>query len=237
MPGAAARKRSLLLAVSTAALTAGGPALAAREQALDEGLFVIRRGGEIIGQEQFVIQPGTTRDTRAGFAVTTRAQYPPAGTARSLAALVQFQPDSQLNSARYELLDGAQQVMLVRFTPRRITVRLGRPGRESTREYPGGTRQILADDSLFAPLAILPGMAPGPVTLFSPRSGRRTPAMLVVRDPEPTVIGGERRSLVWVSLRGGADSRDLWFDDRGRLLKVVLPSRDVSAIREPLPPR
>ncbi|MFQ6045977.1 MAG: hypothetical protein ACE5PT_06415 [Gemmatimonadales bacterium] len=200
----------------------------------DEGSFDIIRNGEVVGREQFSIRQAATRGARSAITVVTRAQYPPDAAGSSLSLAVEFQPDSQVSLAQYELAGGTERV-LVRFTPGRITVRIGRPGRESTREYPGGPRPVLVDDSLFASLAVPPGTRPGLVTLFSPRDGRRTPASLVVAGREATTVGREERILKRLTLRTAAESRHLWFDERGRLIKVEVPALGIRVLRSPPP--
>lgn len=224
----------VILATLALSATAGGlsrPQPATRVWAADdEGSFDIMRNGELVGRERFTIRQAALRGARSGLRVVTRAQYPPDTPGRTLSLAAEFQPDSLISIARYELGGGSERV-LVRFTRGRITVRIGRRGWESTREYPGGPRPVLVDDSLFATLAVPPGLDPGLVTLFSPRDGRKSPASLVVAGPEPTSVGGRRRILNRLTLRTAAESRHLWFDDDGRLIKVDAPALGVTAVR------
>jgi hypothetical protein len=93
------------------------------------------------------------------------------------------------------------------FGSRRITVRLASDGTEVAREYPGGSRTIVE-----------PGA-----------SGRRAGTLEDRgQDHLPGVRGGPVRHM---ALTSGADVVDLWYDAAGRLLRIAIPGKDLTAER------
>lgn len=198
-------------------------------QTVDAGTFVILRGEDIVGLEAFELR--RVVGAGAGFTLTTSATYPPTQPDHTLRAVLQIGADSSVLSARFDFENTIRQFVLVDVGARRVTVRIGMPNGESTREYPSGARNLLAQDSLFALYALLPGLTPGTVRLLWPRDGRRAGGELVVYGREPTQLGPNQRGLVHMSLGSGPSVRHLWFDDSGRLIKVTIPALGLTAIR------
>ena len=90
---------------------------------------------------------------------------------------------------------------------------------------------LLIDDSLVSLLALLPGVEPGSITLFYPRSGRTRRATLDNQGVERTEVNGDERQLRHITLSTGDHVRHLWYDSRGRLIKVEIPFDGLTAIR------
>ncbi len=114
-----------------------------------------------------------------------------------------------------------------------MTVRLVTPAGETAREYPSAPPHLLLDDSLFAPHAVALPLAPGTVRAITLRGGTRGTADLADHGLERTAVGTTQRSLHHFSVTVDGERRDLWYDDRGRLWKVAIPSRSVIALRSP----
>jgi hypothetical protein len=132
-----------------------------------------------------------------------------------------------------DLEGGGQPNVFVDFTARRITVRTRTSAGESASQYPRSARLLVVDDALFAIFALLPGKAPGTLTLFYPRNGRRHQARLEDLGTETTrVEGGERQLRHW-ALGSGDLLRHFWYDSLGRLMKIEMPSAHLTATRSP----
>lgn len=114
-------------------------------------------------------------------------------------------------------------------TPRRITVRIATADGETGREYPGGPDAVVADERMLSLFALLARRTTGPVTVHGPPPGGRRAGTLedagVERLPG---LGFDTRRLV---LRTGEDVVQVWLDLRGRLIRVEIPSRGLSAER------
>jgi hypothetical protein len=112
---------------------------------------------------------------------------------------------------------------------RRITVRVASSAGESAHEHPGGAHAVVADERVLSLYALLAHVDPGPVTVYGPPPGGRRAGTLEDAGTEPAPDGGPPfRRLV---LRSGEDIVRIWLDDAGRLIRVEIPSRSLTAER------
>lgn len=117
----------------------------------------------------------------------------------------------------------------VTATTRRLTMRVASGTGEVAREYPGGSQSVVADErvlSLYALLALVP---PGPVIVHGPPPGGRREGTLEDGGTGPMPNGGPQARRL--TLRSGEDIVRVWLDEGGRLLRVEVPSRGLSAER------
>ncbi len=203
---------------------------------IDSASFVVSRGSAEIGREELRIHQGRPSEAGGGhmgtgYSVSTTAYYPSNRSYATAASMVQFDSDSQPSSAWMELEGGGQPNVFVDLTARRITVRTRTSAGESASQYPRSARLLVVDDSLLAVFAALPGRAPGTVTLFYPRTGRRSQASLKDLGTETTLFEGSERQLRHWTLGSGDLLRHLWYDSLGRLMKIEMPSADLTATR------
>lgn len=230
-PGCSAvnpRRVSLALAVLTATAV---PAVSAAPQGpiLDAGTLVISRSGAVVGREEFTVRRGRSGGPD-GYTITSTATYPPASPRVTLSPAVELGPDSIPVQVQFDIHGDGQARVYARFGPRRVTLRVVRPGGESARELPATGREIVADDSVFGLYAIPP--ARGTRQAVFPRSGARLPAEVVDRGTERTTLQGVPRELRHDVLRLGSQERHLWYDQDGRLMKVEIPALSLMAERE-----
>ncbi|MBI4419754.1 MAG: hypothetical protein HY560_02940 [Gemmatimonadetes bacterium] len=219
---------SITVALSTAA---------SQQRVLDSGALTISQGGIVIGREEFTVRAGRASGGRDGFTIASSVFYPPDRAEATLAPVVEVGPDSVPITLQLDVFDGAQRRVYAQLGARRVTVRSVSPQGESVREYPGGGRFVIVDDSSFALNAIPPGRAPGSVSVLWPRHGRREAGELADLGMARTEVGVRSAELQHFQLTTGADTRDLWYDERGRLMKVDVPAAGLSAVRAPGPGR
>lgn len=230
--GLAARRWALALAAAVAG-TPADRAYATQERVIDGGTLLVLREGQLVGLEEFQVRQSGRPGGPQTLTITATAHYPAERPTHVLVASVRFGGDSVVSSARFEV-QGTESgaLALVTVSGRRITVRIGLPGRESTREYPGTTPPTLLDDSLFAIHAVSPPIGTGGATgMLWPRAGRMRPGTVTAAGRAETTVGGVRRMLHHVTLTAGGPIRHLWFDDEGRLQKVEAPEVGVTAER------
>ena len=206
------------------------PAMA-QGRILDQGVLRVVAGGTEIAREEFTITLGSAVAGGAGLRITATAFYPPRRTKITISPFVELGPDSMPRLVQYEATNGDDERVLAQIGPRRLTIRRISSRGESAREYPGAPRTMIVDDSVFSLYAVPPGTASGTVRLVSPRRDVREDYDLTNRGFEETVVAGQRMDLLHLVLTAGTDSRHLWYDDSGRLMKVEIPLRRLYAER------
>jgi len=214
---------------------AASPALSlAQGRAIDEGTYVLTRGGAVIGTESFQVQrvPG-----QALIRITAMRTV---GDQRTTAWLT---ADSLGTPEAFSLTVKQGSVTELSLKAMAAPGRLSstwqdRRGNEAMKEFvvaPAGT--VILDDELANPYYFSAlHRRGGGVKVISPRAGRDFPATLVAGGLEPIDVGGRKVTATRYTLTGagGGSPRDFWVDAAGRVLRVVLPG-GVTATREELP--
>ncbi len=213
-------------------------ALLALQAPLDEGTLLVRQDTAEIGREAFRLSAAPGGAGGAGWTLVSAVRYDRTRPIVVLNPILQLGPDSAPASLEYTVADPREPLRILGQLARaRFTVRLLGRRTERAREFPAAGRVVVLDDSVFA-LYLFAGWQAGPgavpVTAIFPRGGRREP--LVVQDlgVEATTLNRGAASLRHVSVTGGANQLvHLWLDRAGRLLKVEIPSRHLTAERTP----
>ena len=203
---------------------------------LDRAVFLVSRGSDVIGREELRLHSGQLSETGtgfegAGFTVSVTAYYPSSRSYASATSIVHLSPDSLPSGARLDLDGSGQPNAFVDFTARRITVRNRTSAGESAGQYPRPGRVLLVDESLLSMLALLPGTTPGSITLFYPRTGRMSSVQLADHGSETTVVSDVEHVLRHLSVESRDLEWHLWYDSRGRLLKLEIPADGLTAVR------
>jgi hypothetical protein len=206
-------------------------AAAAQDRVLDRGTLSIMQGDRVVGYEEFVVHRGRRSGATDGYTISSTARYPADRPTRSITAVVELGPDSLPAATALEAEDGELQRVLMVFAPRRVTVRRKTRGGESAREFPGGGTHLILCDSLFGYHAIAPGSRGEPVRSITLRGGERSPADVTDHGVEPTPVGTEQLPLRRIGIAVEGRTRYLWYDQAGRLIKLAIPHRGLTALR------
>ncbi len=220
--------RSSFLAGLAATWAAALPPARAQGPILDAGAFTITRNGIAVGREDFTIRRGRSSGPD-GYTIATTVMYPPAAPRIRLAPVVELSADSLPVQVQFDVFGSGQRRVYVQFNPRRITVRVVRPGGESARELPASGRELVADDSVFALYALMP--VGERFQVIAPRDADRQAARLTDLGLAQTTLGGVVHELRHVVLHLGEEERHLWFDREGKLQKVEVPAAGLVAER------
>ncbi len=217
------------------ALAALAPAAAGAQSTLDEGTFRILVGGREVGRETFSI-----KQSGAGAEAVVVAQGRVTLSSQDLTSSLELR-GAGLRPASYRMQvegDGSQRIA-GRVIGGRFSEQIASGSGEQLREYLASDGAIVADDGVahqyfFVARRALEGQTSVP--LLVPRQSKQVMATLRLVGPERIEAGGsavQARHIV-VQPRTG-DARDIWVDNRGRVLRVEIKARDYTAVRATLP--
>lgn len=220
-------------------MIAGLAALALLQAAgapLDEGVLVIRQDTLEVARESFRLSQGRLARGGTGWTLATTIRYDRARPVVVLAPILEMTSDSMPATLQYDVADPRQPSRILGELGRgRFTVRLVSRATEKAREFPAGARTLVLDDSVFALYLFAAWRASADssaVTAIIPKGLRRD--VLQVRDlgVTATTLNRDPATLRHVTVAGGPNEMvHLWLDTSGRLMKVEIPSRRVTAER------
>ena len=118
------------------------------------------------------------------------------------------------------------------------------PHGESAREYLFTDGEIILEDEdvhQYSMLVRNRDVAQGDsvtIATLSPTENRQGHAVLTLESSADTVTiaGSRRRARRWLVVTDSGERRTLWADDRGRVFRLLIPSRGFDAVRDDLPP-
>lgn len=215
-------------------------ALAMQGPRVDVGSFTLYVNGQRAGREQFSLQSiasaeGGAYELRAESAIGERR------------AAVRLETDSAGTPVHYAVEERAGAVVALRLGGQRVRGRFATLARstqgEAAREYilrPGAI--VLEEEGVhqYAMLVRSRRMAPGDtltIPTLTPIENRQGMVRLVLVSISDTVtIAGSRRDArCWRVLTSTGDTRTVWADAEGRVLRVRIPSRGFEAVRDDVP--
>ncbi len=224
---------ALFIALAPCA-TAMPAAAIAQSIVVDEGRFIIMRGDQRIGSEDFKI----VRVSDAGGQVLTATatvayddrRLSPVLRTDSAGAPLGYAVEVRVGSEVHEQLRG--QVGRGRFSARART----RTG-ESAKEYIVADGALVIDDSVFHQYYFLGrSERSGTVPMVIPRRNVQVTVRVELRGTEQVSIGGVRAQARHLVLTApGEEPRHVWLDAEGRVLRVMLEGSDIVATRDELP--
>jgi hypothetical protein len=229
-------KRLLAVAgLSVASLTLTPGTARAQVATVDEGSFTIYQRGAKLGHEDFRIRRMPVTDSTNEYVASAVVAYPGRRLSPDLRTGTHGGPLAYtLESKNGQLL---QERVSGQFGRGRFSAVRKTPDGESTKEYALGEGAVIIDDEVFSQYYFVgqPGRS-GSFAVVCPRCSSQTTLRLEDRGSERLTIGGTAVDARHVTLRdaGGLD-REVWLDGRGRVLKVAIPSRDLTAVRDELP--
>jgi hypothetical protein len=202
---------------------------------LDQGVLAVRRDSVEVARESYQVRASRLTSGVSGWIVTTTSQY---GADLALSSIVEVGPDSLALFLQYDVQHASRPYrVLGRSAAGRIVLRYVSPRSERARELPAGPGLVILDDSLFATYAVaawFAGPEPHALTAVYPRAGRRETITIRDEGEGHTTVNGDATTARHVVLSGGtAGPAHVWVSREGRLLKVELPARRVSAERVP----
>lgn len=210
--------------------------LGAQVVTLDEGTFTISRNGTPVGRESFTIR--SSQGGTAGAVVQARAtvsyddrRLTPVLKSDSVGSPTEYQLEVRAGANASEVLKGS-------IRRGRFSATMQTPRGENMKEYVVSEGALVLDEDVFHQYYFLArGNRTGSVPVVVPHRNVQVVMRIENRGSVPVSIGGKSipaRSFVLVE-PGGAN-REIWVDGQGRVLKVEIPSRGITALRDE-PPR
>jgi hypothetical protein len=213
-------------------------ALALLQAPLDEGSFLVREDTLEVARESFRLTQGRLARGGTGWTLASAIRYDRARPVVVLSPILEVSADTLPATLQYDVADPREPVRILGELGRgRFTVRFVARTTERAREFPAGGRPVVLDDSVFALYVFAAWRAtatPGALTAIVPRGLRRESVHVRDQGLESTTLNGHATSLRHVTVSGGANAVvHLWLDPAGRLMKVEIPSRRLTADRVP----
>ena len=213
-------------------------ALLALQTPLDEGTLVVREDTVEIAREALRLARARVGDGSTGWKLASTVRYDRARPVVVLAAILEIGADSLPASLEFSVAHPREPLRVLGQLVRGLfIVRLLGPRTERAREFPATPPVLVLDDSVFAlylPAAWHARPQPVAVTAIFPRHGRREALAVQDLGVQPTAVNRDPASLRHVTVNGGANRLvHLWLGPDGRLLKVEIPSRRLTAERAP----
>jgi len=207
---------------------------------LDVGSFTLFAGSQRAGREQFSIRRMLSPD---GAMFELRAESA-SGEQRTA---MRLETDSAGTPLRYSLEERRGADITRRLSGQRLRGRFSTLARavtgEAAREYLLSPGAIILEDEGLVQYALLVrdrhaevGVTQSIPTL-TPSANRQGSVRLVLETQRDTVViaGARREAWRWRVVLTSSDSRTIWADADGRLLRVLLPARGVDAVRDDVP--
>jgi hypothetical protein len=203
---------------------------------LDEGVLVVRVDTSEVARESFRLSHGRLSRGDAGWTLATTIRYDRARPVVVLAPILEVNGDTMPVTLQYDVADPRQPARILGELGRgRFTVRFVARATERAREFPTGQRAIVLDDSVFALYAFAAwrvASEPVGLTAIFPRALRRGTVQVEDHGLAATALNRDPARLRHITVAGeGQDTVHLWLDAAGRLLKVEIPSRRLTAER------
>lgn len=216
-----------LLALSLLQAGAGSP--------VDEGVLVVRMDTLEVARESFRLRHGRLSRGGEGWTLATTIRYDRARPVIVLSPILEVNGDTMPATLQYDVADPRQPARILGELGRgRFTVRFVARATERAREFPTGQRTVVLDDSVFATYLFAAWRAasePAALTAIFPRALRRESVQIQDVGLGTTTLNRDPARLRHITVSGGQETVHLWLDAAGRLMKVEIPSRHLTAER------
>jgi hypothetical protein len=217
------------------ALLGAAVPVAAQVAVVDEGSFTISHQGTRIGREEFAVRrtpnPGGDVLVANATVVYTDRRLSPALQTDAAGSPLRYQVEVSAGADVQERLQG-------RVGRGRFSAQLRTPRGESAREYVVADGALILDDDVFHQYYFVARAGrTGAVPVVVPRRNVQLTMRVENEGADVVAIGGSRLPATrYVMTEPDGATRRIWVDAEGRVLKVTLDARGITATRDD-PPR
>jgi hypothetical protein len=209
-------------------------AAAGQSSTLDEGTFRLLLNGEEVGRETFAI-----RQSGSGPSAVVIAQGRVTLDRRQLSSTLELSGALRPAAYQVEVDDAENRRITGRISGGRFSAKILSPGGEMMREYLTSDGAVLVDEGVahhyyFLARAFRDGATTLPMIV--PQQNRQVSARLRGAGDETISAGGRSLSASHLVVEpAGGDTRHVWIDAEGRILRLEIPALDYEAVRTQLP--
>jgi hypothetical protein len=212
-------------------------ALLAQATGGDAGVLIVRQDTLEVAREAFRLTPSPGRADTA-WTLATTIRWDRSRPIVTLAPVIELAQSGRPRALEYDVTDGrGTRRILAQFSATRATLREVAPGIERARELAATGPTLVLDDSVFALYAAavrLAGPEPRRAIAIVPRAGRRDSVTITDHGEAMTTLAGRPARLRQVQVAGGAlGDVWVWTTPDGRLARIDVPARRLSAERAP----
>jgi len=226
-----------LVAFALTAAAPSSPGLAA-QSVVDEGVFLVSRGGEAVGTEQFAIRRTSTGGDGRLIATAEIELELSSGSRRVSSALEVSQRDLRVSAYQVKVSGDAPAEIYMTLSGRRFQAKVVTSDGEQFREYRATAGAVILEEGIahhFHFLAARVGGGESRVPVISPRAGGQRSARVSREDTERIQIAGQSVQARHLRVEMDGSRHDVWVDDQGRVLRVMDPESGYRAERRDLP--
>jgi hypothetical protein len=206
---------------------------------VDEGTFRILVDGREIGTETFAIRRSGTGADAQVIATAEIHMEVPEGRLDLRPALQASGVEMAVSAYQIKVSGHTQEEVYVTLGPRRFLTKVRSERGEQEREYRATPGTLLLDTDVAHQYYFVStraaAMNGGTVPVIVPREGEVFDLTVTVVGPETIRIGGTSVEARHLRLEGRQQTRDLWVDGEGRVLRLEFPARGYVAERRTLP--
>lgn len=218
-PGLASGLLSGLLATFLSAMPA-----AAQNVVVDQGTFLLSRNGEPIGTETFTIRR-SGRGANVKFIATGDVTREVNGSERRLTSALEA-TGSEMSVSAYQVKEAGERPteVYMTHTGRRFQATLRTPEGEELREYRASPSAVVLEEEVAHHYHFLASRVSGETTsvpALVPRTAEQLRLQITDAGTERTSIAGRMIQARHLVIQAGGETRDLWVDTQGRVLRIV----------------
>jgi hypothetical protein len=212
------------------------PTAYAQFRSVDEAAFRISVNGQIVGREEFSIrQAGEGGQAQVMLRGTVSLDLP-SGTLE-LAPIMAIEGGNQGVSTYQMKVSGSETTEItVRMAGGRYLAKVNSNRGEELREFRAGSGSVILDAGVahhhFLLTPFLDESTGVSLTVLTPREGRQVRMSLTYVGEDQVPVGMEHLDARQFRLEGGDGTRDIWFDEQWRILRVEIPAQGYLAERE-----
>ena len=224
--------------LTLALLLASSKPASAQGIVVDEGTFELSIRGQPAGTEDFLIRRSSAGPDAQIIATAEVSINGPQGQLELRPALQVLGQTLAVSAYQTKVSGAREEEVFVTAGDGRFLLRIRSTRGEQERELRAAPGMLVLDTGVahqhfFLSLRLMSGN--GPLVAIVPREGRQVEVTLVESSQETIQIAGQAVESERLSLTVDQDSRDIWVDSEGRVLRVSDSASGYSAVRTTLP--